>query len=1107
MKNSCIRFAVILCSLLLLNMGILTANESAVGPPFKFTFVETFIPEGEIGCVDVIVEGFEDVFALQFGMTFDTAFFEFVNIQSDNIAAGEAIASQAPNGEPAITVGIAGLSPYTLPDGAVVFSLCFESIGMEGDFMNLVITPDLPNGNASQLNTFTDTYFLPDDLCIVGTQVTIMDPPPSLDAIGTATNASCQSSEDGTISIEIGGGAAPYSIFVADCDSGDVVFGPQNTGSSIAVSSSLNPGVYCVEITDSSTPSLDTMFMLTVGNDGPSIGARFDLEEPLCNGQNNGEIEVFAILDAIEQPNPNNEFNFVWTSTGGQGSVVGPVLSNVGAGTYEVEITDVNSGCSISQTIFLTEPAALLVDIAATNETCDNAGMDGTAAAVTTGGVGPFTFMWDDMNSSTDSLIMNLGQGTYTVVVRDANNCPATDTEMITAPMPPQIIGFDSMQISCAGQMDGELEVLFTEGSAAVGNVQWTIPGGGVLIGNRITNIGPGEYTVVVTASDNCSSTMTVTLSAAEPFEIDFVNTMIFSPECNQANSNNPSFGEVTIFVNGGAGPYDYDLNGVVFENENNGYNIPQLVAGVYNLTVSDASGCEPAVGQIVIPSPPEITVDFSNEQATSCFGGPPSDGEVTTTVLNGSGPYFYIWSDIGVDTVEFSGDSPNTYTNLAADTQFLQVVSGNCNVDTFLVVEQPAEIQVMETLNSISCFGGNDGSIAVSANGGTGILTFDWGANGNSAMITDLTADQYTLVVTDENNCMVAKSYDIFEPDSLDAFISNVQNISCNGDADGLLASAFTGGTGSVSYVWSSSSVDTFSTNTSLLAGDYIVTVEDSNGCIDTAMATIVEPIAINAVADVPALAPCFGEQTEISISQVSGGNGGPYTYTVNAGPSVPINNAIPVFAGEYTITVFDGQGCRETLFITANEPPELIVNVGADQEINLGGSTFIFSSIQSSINIDSIFWTESPGDSTLSCYDCTNPTANPLDDSFYTLTAIDENGCTNSDELFINVDSDRNVYIPNVFSPNGDGINDFFSPFTGIGVMEVTSLSIFDRWGELVFLREGFLPGSTEALGWDGNFRGKRANQGVYFYLAEVEFIDGVKLVYRGDVTLIHD
>ena len=218
-----------------------------------------------------------------------------------------------------------------------------------------------------------------------------------------------------------------------------------------------------------------------------------------------------------------------------------------------------------------------------------------------------------------------------------------------------------------------------------------------------------------------------------------------------------------------------------------------------------------------------------------------------------------------------------------------------------------------------------------------------------------------------------------------------------------------------------------------------------------------------------------------------------------------MPVNSSVPVFAGEFTVSIFDSRGCRTAVPVIATEPPPVAVSATAEPVVNLGGSTFIFAFAESSAGIDSIFWLESPGDSTLTCYDCLDPIASPLEDTEYELFAVDGNGCVNSVIVFVDVDSDRNVFIPNVFTPNIDGINDLFSPFTGVGVTEVASMNIYDRWGEIVFNRENFLPGSTEAFGWDGTFKGKDASPGVYYYLIRVDFIDGVSLLYRGDVTLV--
>ena len=1106
MKNNCLRFTLFLCCILLVNLGeSYAANPEIDGPPFKFNGVDTEIEQGTVGCIPFEVEGFEEVASFQLGFQYDDSILDFDVVISDILPVGtDLIANDVPNaaGEAIITVIYTNfLSTTTVPDGTVLFELCFTGIGNVGDIVNMTLEDRIANNEPTTVFTPMGPFIVP-EVCGTDTEIEIVDIIPNINVVPTVTAADCQNSEDGSISLDLDGGVEPYNVVVEDCVTGDIIFGPQDVGMSVAISNTLNPGDYCVTISDNSMPSLTSTLSLTVDNNGPSLGANFDLMEPMCNGQTNGSIEAFVIVDAIQQPNPNNNFSFLWTNTGGAGTVVGPILPNVGAGNYEVQITENSSGCSITQSVFLTEPAALSIDILSTNETCDGQGSDGTATAVVTGGVGPYQFLWDDDSSTTDSIVMNLAARDYTVQVIDQNGCPGTETVTITAPDLPEILGFDSLSISCPGRMDGVLEVLFVDGSAPVDQISWTLPDNTMMNGARIQNLGPGEYTVTLTASDNCMTSMMVNLAPAPPFEIDLVNSQVVFPSCatSQLADGLLPDGEIGVGVIGGVPPYTYFLDGV---SQGANTRFTDLAPGVYEVQVTDSQGCDPAIAFFTIESTPPILLDFTDLEPVLCFEQAPFSGSATAIPTGGSGIYNFTWESMEVET----GVAQSTANLLMGDTQSLFIASfpEGCQIDTFVIIPQPDEIMIDQVLTNVTCFGEATGSIELTASGGTGGLTFDWGPNGTSNPLTNLIADTYTVTVRDENNCSESRSIVVGQPDSLEAFIVDIDDVGCNGDADGLLAAAFQGGTGSVSYDWSTINLDTFSTVTALPPGDYIVTVTDSNGCIDTAMATVIEPPAIVASIFDPPPAICNGQQTEITVANVTGGNGGPYSFTVNAGPSVPVNNAVPVFAGEYTVSIFDIRGCRTALPVVATEPPPVAVTASAEPVVNLGASTFVFGFAESAVGIDSIFWLESPGDSTLSCYDCLDPIASPLEDSVYELFAVDANGCMNSATLVIDVDSDRNVFIPNVFTPNIDGINDLFSPFTGVGVSQVQSMNIYDRWGEIVFNRENFLPGSTEAFGWDGTFKGKNASPGVYYYLIRVDFIDGVSLLYRGDVTLV--
>jgi gliding motility-associated-like protein len=134
--------------------------------------------------------------------------------------------------------------------------------------------------------------------------------------------------------------------------------------------------------------------------------------------------------------------------------------------------------------------------------------------------------------------------------------------------------------------------------------------------------------------------------------------------------------------------------------------------------------------------------------------------------------------------------------------------------------------------------------------------------------------------------------------------------------------------------------------------------------------------------------------------------------------------------------------------------------------------------------------------------------PTIEPLDDVEYTILAYDINGCAIESELVIEVDKNRNVYIPNIFTPDGDGINDLFQPYVGLGVSRINYFRIYDRWGEMLHERllvEDDLSQINPAIAWDGTFKGRAMNPGVYVYLAEIEFLDGRVLLYRGDISIV--
>ena len=157
----------------------------------------------------------------------------------------------------------------------------------------------------------------------------------------------------------------------------------------------------------------------------------------------------------------------------------------------------------------------------------------------------------------------------------------------------------------------------------------------------------------------------------------------------------------------------------------------------------------------------------------------------------------------------------------------------------------------------------------------------------------------------------------------------------------------------------------------------------------------------------------------------------------------------------------------------------------------------------VNSEFRIDTVIWTPK---SSLNCLspDCITLEVNPIITTAYVAIVIDQNGCKGSDEIIVKVNNIRNVYFPNIFTPNRDGFNDYFQAVVGPGVEKILSFSIYDRWGNMVFDKSDFIPDPAGTDGWDGTYNGVRLDPGVFVYFAKAKFIDGREIQYSGSVTL---
>ena len=919
------------------------------------------------------------------------------------------------------------------------------------------------------------------------------------------TDASCGGAEDGSITISASGGTTA---------SGDYTFSwegaPAEVGTMTTLSN-LDPGIYNVTVTDDNM--CEEVASFTVSADKIlSINAVVD--DVVCFGDANGEIfATGATTFNIPMGVPDIPYTFQWSLNAPPGTDDDTTteITGLGPGTYVVTMTD-DVGCEVVDSFEVVEPAELIIsEIAVTNETC-LVGADGQAVLTITGGVMPYTYTWSHDAMLADSIATGLSAGPYSVLVTDANGCTRTGNFDVLSPTPPMITSFPDDFVSCPDATDGSLTITATPGAAPITLYEWADSGGTVFAsGADVTtrdNLSPGMYIVTVTDGGNCTSVDTAFVLSPGPVVMDSVR--LESPTCP-----GESTGRITVFPSGGTAPYTYtwSTNPGVPTTLNP---LTNLSAGTYFVTITDDNDCTPLIDTIVLEDPPSIVGTFTNITDVSCPGGQTMDGSATVTAAyddGTTGSYNFLWSNTDTDL----GTTVSTVTGLGAGLISVDISDGACGVTIVDTIGAPDPITVNPISEPVSCFGDTDGQATLEAMGGTGPYTYQWiDFGGTGPTQTDLAAGTYTVVVRDDNLCSFQQIVAISEPDPLVLDIDPVQTtptVQCAGDANAVISVFVSSDNNNqllpAPYTWSGGVAGpTESIATELPPGTYSVTVEDIKGCTDELTYTIGEPPGIT-FSVLPIEEPlCFGQTTLVLIDTAFGGSSSSFndfTFSVNNnGFRIPVTQPGSTFAGQTIVTVFDTVGCSASDTFSVNQPPQILIDLPEVDTIELGDSLTVLNPIISPAgDIYDYLWTPAEF---LSSDSVRNPTIYPLESQLYTLAVTNANGCQAFAEIFIEVDANRNVYIPNVFSPNRDGRNEDFRIFACQGVQNVRSVQLFDRWGGIVYSQENIAPNCLDGIRlWDGTKQGKPVNPGVFVYLIEVEFLDGISLLYRGDVTVL--
>jgi gliding motility-associated-like protein len=686
----------------------------------------------------------------------------------------------------------------------------------------------------------------------------------------------------------------------------------------------------------------------------------------------------------------------------------------------------------------LTNP---ILNVAAASTPSSCPGCDGTATA-NPSPAGSYTYSWSPGGQTTQTAT-NLCAGVYTVSV--TGGC-LTQTTTVTVNNTGNLVAAPSQtNVTCYQGANGSATVNASGGTPGY-TYSWAPSGGNAATATGLT---AGSYTCTTTDAAGC-----VYING---FTITQPSGMTITPAVTNVLCNGQSNGSATAAVTGGSPGYTYAW----LPTGGNSATATGLAPGNYSVTVTDANGC-PQTESVTITQPAPLTSTM-----TTIDIGCAAFGSATITMNGGTGPYTYLWSDGGNSSTDINL-TVGTYTVLVTD-------SNGCTLTDTAIIMSSSGMTNTSSYTDITCFGMNNGTATITPSGGTSPYTYSWTPFvGNTATVTNLAQGNYTVTATDANGCVTSATFTMIQPPLLTSIAAST-NVSCNGGSDATGTVAPAGGTGPYSYAWSPSGGSAQTAN-GLTAGSYTVVVTDAHGCITSQTVNVTQPSALiaSAIGD----SACVGQNAFITAN----GNGGipPYTYSWSGGPSPNSQSQnVPVAATTtYTVTITDANSCTTTASttVTVNASPSAAFTSNAVNGVltlSGPGSQLCFTgpagvnSWQWDLNGVGTATTQSP---------CVPITAADVGTFCATLTVTNISGCTDTSSVCIEI-NDVYYSIPNVFTPDANGINDGFV-ITNMG-MKTLRCKIYNRWGELIYEWDG------TAGYWDGKTKnGNEAVDGVYYY-----------------------
>ncbi|MBN2215134.1 MAG: gliding motility-associated C-terminal domain-containing protein [Bacteroidales bacterium] len=650
--------------------------------------------------------------------------------------------------------------------------------------------------------------------CEGDTSLVVYDETVLIAQIISKSDVSCNDANDGKAKVKVYNGIAPF-----DYEWSDGIGNSYGNASDEYERTAMAPLDYTVTVTDSDAPPKSATAKVKI-NEPAVLSLLLNVTNLRCKQDNSGVVSLQVSGGTLP-------YEYSWIGPDGFTATTEDLV-NVASGNYAVTVTDANNCTQTAPPVFVNEPEEFLyVEVDITKEIQCFGQLSGQMTANVSGGTTPYKYLWSDPGAQVTKIATGLGAGNYKVTVTDNNFCIAvSDPVPLTQPAEITLTTVTYTTPSCFGASDGKIDPVFsfeTPIDVYSWNTGWNE--------RTISNIPADDYTLTVTDRNSCTKVENFTLTQPDPITIQSVD--LTDPACFGYND-----GIISIAATGGTGDLSYSVDAGVHTQSDPDFDT--LLAGNYVIRVTDINDCHSADSSVTLNQPEGVTITSETAEDVTCYGG--NDGSITIVASGGAGG------------LEFSIDNGLSYfanngifDNLEADSYAVRIKDAeNCEFPgSMLTVNEPQVISVtIQVYENVSCNGSGDGSITLTATGGTGNLVYSINDGveylDNEGNFTGLDGGVYYIRVRDENNCDTGDiEITIIDPDPL--IIDTTSVIHLTAGADGSITLQAAGGTGTVTFIARPLAADSLTNFTGLFsdlqAGDYLLYAIDDNQCISNAI------------------------------------------------------------------------------------------------------------------------------------------------------------------------------------------------------------------------------------------------------------------------------